>query len=177
MVGLAQLVVDALGTGRIPTVRDQVAKIIEFAQILRAGVVAAEHGASFTEGGVLMPDGEIINAVRSYGLGQLPLITHILQELCGQGLAMRFSKSNFDHQEIGPDIERYMGNTSISAREKSRLMNAVWDYTLDSHGGRSALFENVNALAGFTLRGRLYSEFDRAGIVAKVADFIGFEGN
>lgn len=173
LLGLTQLIVNTLGTNGIPVIRDQVGKLIEFAQTLRAGVVAAEEAATFTEGGVLMPDMSIVAAVRSYGLGMYPQIVHIVQELCGQGLVMRFSEEDFDHADIGSLIENYMGAKDLTAREKNRLMNAVWDYTVDSHAGRSALFENVNALPAFTLRQRLYDEFDREQIVDNVAKMVG----
>lgn len=175
LLGLTQLVVNALGTAGIPVIRDQVGKIIEFVQTLRAGVIAAEEAATPTEGGVLLPDMTIVAAVRSYGLGMYPQIVHIVQELCGQGLVMRFSEEDFAQADIGSLIETYMEAKDLTAREKNRLMNAVWDYTVDSHAGRSALFENVNALPAFTLRQRLYDEFDRDEIVDRVAGLVGLQ--
>jgi 4-hydroxyphenylacetate 3-monooxygenase len=174
-VGLAQMVVDALGLGGVPVIRDQVGKLIMYAQVLRAGVIAAETSAGYTESGVLLPDLNIIAAVRSYALDELPSMIHILQELCGQGLVMRFSEADFASSEIGPKLEAYLDHARIDARNKNLLMNLIWDYTTGSHAGRSALFENVNALPAFTLRQRLYAEFDRKPLVDRLCSLFGIE--
>jgi 4-hydroxyphenylacetate 3-monooxygenase len=174
-VGLAQMVVDALSLGNVPVIRDQVGKLITYAQVLRAGVIAAETQATYTNAGVLLPDVNIIAAVRSYGLEELPKMTHILQELCGQGLVMRFSEADYAAPEIGPKLERYLDHTRIDAKNKNLLMNLIWDYTTGSHAGRSALFENVNALPAFILRQRLYTEFDRTPLTERLCSIFGIE--
>jgi 4-hydroxyphenylacetate 3-monooxygenase len=174
-VGLAQMVVNALGLEKVPVIRDQVGRLITYAQVLRAGVIAAETQATYTEAGVLLPDVSIIAAVRSYGLEELPKIVHILQELCGQGLVMRFSEADYANPEIGPQLERYLDHARIDAKNKNLLMNVIWDYTTGSHAGRSALFENVNALPAFTLRQRLYTEYDRQPLVDRLCETFGIE--
>jgi 4-hydroxyphenylacetate 3-monooxygenase len=153
--------------------RDSVAKVIQYAQILRAGVLAAETLATHTEGGVLMPDGNVISATRAYALDNYGEVVHIIQELCGQGLVMRFSQADFDHAELGGRLELFLGQPTITAREKNRLMNLVWDLTTDAHAGRSALFENVNATPSFILRQKLYGEYDRSALVARIKAEIG----
>ncbi|WP_214371028.1 4-hydroxyphenylacetate 3-hydroxylase N-terminal domain-containing protein [Pseudonocardia sp. H11422] len=174
MVGLVQLLVDTLGSGQIPTVRDQVGRLIQYAQTLRAGTLAAEQLASKV-GGILLPDLSIIAAVRSYGLDDYPAMVHLLQELCGQGLVMRFSEADFANAELNEYLQKYLSMAGASADQKNRLMNAIWDFTSSEHAGRTMLFENVNALPAFLLRQRLYDEYDRSDHVARVAEFIGLE--
>jgi 4-hydroxyphenylacetate 3-monooxygenase len=171
--GLAQLVIAALDVESVPMARDSVAKVIQYAQILRAGVIAAEELATPTEGGILMPDGNVIAAIRAYALDTYPEVVHIIQELCGQGLVMRFSEAEFDHPDLGSKLEAILAQPAISGREKNRLMNLVWDLTCDSHAGRSALFENVNATPSFILRQKLYHEYDRSRFVERIKSAIG----
>jgi len=173
--GVAQLIVEGLDVAAVPMARDSVARLIQYAQILRAGVLAAEELATETEGGILMPDVNVISAIRAYALDQYPEAVHVIQELCGQGLVMRFSEADFDSEELGERLELFLGQPTISAREKNRLMNLVWDLTTDSHAGRSALFENVNATPSFILRQKLYNEYDRAAIVERIKASIGLE--
>ena len=173
--GLAQLVVEVLEVNTMPAARDAVARVVEYAQILRAGVLAAEQLAAPTEGGILMPDLGMIAAVRAYALDHYPEIVHIIQELCGQGLVVRFSELDFDHPDLGPRLETFLAQPTISAREKNRLMNLVWDLTTDSHAGRTALFENVNATPSFILRQKLYAEHDRGPFVERIARAIGLQ--
>lgn len=174
-VGAGQLVVDSIGTGKFPGVRAQVADLIEYAQALKAFVLAAENLAEMTEGGVIAPDPNLLTAGRLYGIANYPRIIHTLQEICGQGLVMRFSKADFDHPEIGPYLERLLPGHEISARDKNRLMNFVWDLTTDSHAGRTELFENVNATPAPFLRERLYAEYPRERPVAVARDLAGLE--
>jgi 4-hydroxyphenylacetate 3-monooxygenase len=173
--GAAQLVVEALEVEKTPAARDAVARIAGYAQVLRAGVLAAEQLAAPTEGGILMPDLNMIAAVRAYALDNYPEVVHILQELCGQGLVMRFSEVDFDHPELGPRLETFLAQPGISAREKNRLMNLVWDLTTDSHAGRSTLFENVNATPSFILRQKLYAELDRSAFIDRISRAIGLQ--
>src|SRR5581483_7260065 len=173
--GVAQLVVEALEVEGQPAARDAVARVAQYAQVLRGGVLAAEQLAAPTEGGILMPDLNMIAAVRAYALDQYPEVIHIVQELCGQGLVMRFSELDFDHPDLGPRLETFLGQPKISARDKNLLMNLVWDLTTDSHAGRSTLFENVNATPSFILRQKLYFELDRSAFVERISRAIGLQ--
>jgi len=156
--GVAQALVETLGLESIPACRDAVAKISQYATVLRAGALAAEDLATPSPGGVLLPDVATVRAMRALALDLYPEIVHVLQELCGQGLVMRFSAADFDVPEIERDLERYLANNGVSARSKNRLLNVVWDLTTSSHAGRSALFENVNGLPAYLLRQVLYVE-------------------
>lgn len=172
-VGAGQLVVDVLGTGSIPAVRALVADLIEYAQVLRASVLAAEVKAKLTEGDVMAPDVHMLTAGRKYSIEHYPRIIHTLQELCGQGLVMRFGKKAFDNPEIGHYLEELLPGCGVSARVKNQLMNFVWDLTTGSLAGRVALFENVNATPAPFLRERLYAEYPRDQAVSRVKRLAG----
>ena len=53
--GLAQLIVDTLELGEVAVVRQRVADIIEYCQILQGMQYAAEELAELSEGGVMTP--------------------------------------------------------------------------------------------------------------------------
>ncbi len=62
----------------------------------------------------------------------------------------------------------------MSARDKNRLMNFVWDLTSSgSHAGRVELFENVNATPPPLLRERLYGDYDRSRSLEMAYDMVG----
>jgi 4-hydroxyphenylacetate 3-monooxygenase len=173
--GLAQLVAEALEVTGQPMVRDSVGRISQVAQVVRSGVIAAEELATHTDGGILMPDGNVVSAVRAYAIDHYPQVIHALQELCGQGLVVRFPDASFDDSYLGPRLSLYLDQPSISARRKNRLMNLVWDLTTDSHAGRAALFENVNATPSFILRQKLYNQYDRAGFAERIKRATGLD--
>lgn len=167
-VGAGQLVLDVLGTGHIPAVQGMLGEIIEYAQTLRAFVYAAEAKARPTEGEVMAPDVGMLTAGRLYSIQHYPRIIHTLQELCGQGLVMRFGKQAFQNPEIGHHLQELLPGKGVSAEVKEQLMNFIWDMTSSSLAGRVALFENVNASPAPRLRERLYNEVKRDGFVAEV---------
>ena len=174
-VGTAQLVIDALGTGKFPAVRSAMASLIEYAQALRAFVIAAENTPEYSENGIIGPDVGFLTAGRLHSIENYPRIIHTLQELCGQGLVMRFSKAAFENPEVGPLLDKLLPGTGVTARVKNRLMNFVWDLTSSSLAGRVELFENVNSTPGPLVRERLYSEYDREGLKKTVMGLAGIE--
>jgi aromatic ring hydroxylase len=138
---------------------------MEYALALKAFVIAAEQGAKLTEGEVMAPDVNMLTAGRKYSIEHYPRIIHTLQELCGQGLVMRFGKSSFDNPDIGHYLRAMLPGHDVSAEVKNQLMNFIWDITSSGAAGRVELFENVNATPAPFLRERLYGEFDRAEAV------------
>ena len=172
-VGAAQLVIDMIGTSGVPAVRGMAGDLMQYAQALRAFVVAAEQSAVMTEGGVLAPDVNMLTAGRLYAIEHYPRIVHTLQEVCGQGLVMRFSRADFDHPEIGAYLERLLPGHHVTARAKNHLMNFIWDLTTDSHAGRVELFENVNGAPPAALRERLYREYPKDRVTAMVRGLLG----
>lgn len=174
-VGCAQLVLDILGTGKFQPVQALVADLIQYAQTLRAFVLAAEAQAKPTEQGVYAPDIPLLTAGRMYSIQHYPNMIHTLQELCGQGLVMRFGKKAFENPEIGHHLVELLPGHGVTGIEKERVMNFIWDLTSSSHAGRVALFENVNATPAPILRSRLFNEYDRSAHVKLARKLAGME--
>lgn len=174
-VGSGQMVLDYLGTGKIPAVQMMLGQLVEYAQTLRAFVTAAEALAVPTEGDVMRPDVGMLTAGRLYSIENYPKVIHILQEMCGQGLVMRFGKKAFDNPDVGHFLHELLPGHGVSAMVKEQLMNFIWDMTSGSLAGRVALFENVNATPAPALRARLYNEVKRDGYVAQVKKIAGIE--
>ena len=94
--GLAQLIVDTLELEDVPVVRQRVADVFEYALILRGMQHAAEELAFPSENDVMTPNHNIVTAGRSYAQHNLPWILHILQDICGQGLILRFDEADLE---------------------------------------------------------------------------------
>jgi len=169
-VGAAQLVTEVLGTGHIPAVRTMLGDIIEYNRALTAFITAAEQGAKPTAMGTMAPDVSMITAGRLYSIRLYPQIIHTLQEMCGQGLVMRFGRAAFENPDIKHHLEELLPGKGCSGMQKEQLMNFIWDLTCSSLAGRVALFENVNASPAPRLRERLFTEFDRGPMVSMVRE-------
>ena len=171
-VGLLQSVIDAIGTGHRPGVRALTAEVIEYAEILRGMVIAAEVGAKYNDEGVLFPDVMKTTAGRAYAVERYPGIIHRLQELAGQGPILRWSEKTMNHPELGPRLDWIFEGAGMSARDKNLFMNLLWDVTSSSHAGRVEIFENVNGAPLPALRERLYNEYDRRPHINAVRRFL-----
>jgi 4-hydroxyphenylacetate 3-monooxygenase len=171
--GLLQIIVDSIGTGHRPGVRNLVAEVIQYAEVLRGMVIAAEANAKYNEDGVLFPDVMKTTAGRAYAIELYPTIIHRLQELAGQGPVLRWSEKTMNHPQLGPRLEWIFEGAGMGAREKNLFMNLLWDLTSSSHAGRVEIFENVNGAPLPVLRERLYNEYDRGPHKNAVRRFLG----
>ena len=172
--GLAQLIVDTLELGEVAVVRQRVADVIEYCQILQGLQYAAEELATETEGGVMVPDVNVTTAGRSYALDNLPRILHILQDICGQGMVLRWSEADLKlPAAFGKNLDWFLDTRKMNARDKNLVMNLVFDVTASEHSIRSKLFEESNALNVPFLKERLYGEYDRSVFLDECRNFIG----
>jgi 4-hydroxyphenylacetate 3-monooxygenase len=172
--GLAQLIVDTLELGEVPVVRQRVADIIEYCQILQGMQYAAEDLAELSEGEVMTPDVNVVTAGRSYALDNLPRVLHILQDICGQGMILRWSEKDLETPAaFGKNLSWFLDTREMSARDKNLVMNLVWDVAASEHATRSKLFEESNALNVPFLKERLYGEYDRTEFLQDCRHFIG----
>ena len=172
-VGLIDLITEGIGIAHRPGVRQLVAEVIEYAQVLRGMVIAAESNAYMTESGVWWPDEKLITAGRTYALGLYPHMLHRLTELGGQGPILRWSEKDLNHPVIGPRLNFLYEGAEISTWDKNLLMNLLWDLTSSSHAGRVSLFENVNGFPVPYLRERMVREYDRSAAVDHIRKFLG----
>lgn len=154
--GTAQTIVEVLGTDNIPQVRDSVAEITAYATALRAYVLAAEDTAEHANG-VLIPNERYVTAGRLHSVEGYPRVLQLMRDISGQGLISRFSDAQFANDGIGDVLRDFLPGTGVSAEQKNRLFNFVWDLTCGSHANRVALFENVNATPPSAMRARIYA--------------------
>jgi 4-hydroxyphenylacetate 3-monooxygenase len=172
--GAAQLIVDVLGTDQIPQVRDLVAEVTAYAETMMAFVIAAEETGE-VRSGIFVPNSQYITVGRLYSITEYPRILQILRELSGQGLISRFTKAQWERPDIGAKLDEFLPGTGVSARDKNRLFNFVWDLTSSEAALRTALFENVNATPAAAMRGRIYAAHDRSEWVRFVKEFAGMD--
>ncbi len=160
--GTAQAVVEILGTDKIPGVRAAVAEISKYAETLRAFSVAS-IAQSQTWNGVEVPDPGLVTVGRLHSITEYARIVYTLRDLCGQGLISRWPEKIWEHPEFGPKLEQFLPGHGVSARDKNRLFNFVWDLTSGANASRIGLFENVNATPPAFITDLVYRFIDRSG--------------
>jgi aromatic ring hydroxylase len=170
--GAAQMIVNALGTDHVPLVRAMVADVCAYAATLRAFMIAAVERATPTESGIMLPDPVLVTAGRLHSIVHYPHVMQTLRELSSQGLISRVPRATWERQDVGPLLDAFLPGYAVTAREKNRVFNLIWDITSSAAALRVAMFENVNATPPAALREELYRTYDRSegiGIVRRQA--------
>ena len=172
ILGLAQLMVDTLGSGDLPHVQERVAEIIIHLETLKACLRAAEADAAINSWGVMCPAPGPITAARALYPGVIyPRLAEIVQLLGGGSLMALPSEGDFD-AAIGTEVERYLATDGATARERVRLLRLAWDVACSAFGGRQVLYERF--FGGDPTRNALlaYRAYDRSRAAQKVLDFL-----
>jgi 4-hydroxyphenylacetate 3-monooxygenase/chlorophenol-4-monooxygenase component 2 len=159
--GCAQAIVDILGTGANQGVRNSVTEIILYAAATRSFVLASIDEA-VDWNGVMTPHPATVTAGRLYSIENYPRVQYLLKDLCGQGIVSRFPSAVWDHPEFAEKLEEFLPGTGVTAREKNRFFNFVYDLTCGSHANRVGQFENVNATPRYFISELVYQHYDRA---------------
>ncbi|MDQ0217403.1 hypothetical protein ELQ35_07305 [Peribacillus cavernae] len=170
-MGAAQSIVDVLGTSSFQGVRDSVAEVISYHAALKAHILASEEEAE-NWNGLLVPSTDFLTAGRLHSIVHYPRVMHILRDLSGQGLISRFTSKAWDHPEIGPLLESYLPGAGVTAKEKNRFFNFIWDLACSSHSTRVALFENTNSTNAPVVQAELYRSYKRKEPVDHIRDYL-----
>ena len=159
--GCAQAIADILGTDKIPGVRNAISEITMYAAACRSFSIAAVEDA-VDWNGVMTPHPPTVTAGRLYSIENYPRVQYLLKDLCGQGIVSRFPKAVWDHPEFSEKLEEFLPGTGVTAREKNRFFNFIWDLTCSSHANRVGQFENVNATPRSFISELVYLHYDRS---------------
>ena len=173
--GAAKMIASVLGTDHIPAVRALVAEVGAYAATLRALMIAAIETASLTESGVMLPSHAYVTACRLHANVGYPKIMQILRELSGQGLISRVPRATWERADLGPVLDEFLPGHGVTAREKNRFFNLIWDMTSSAAAMRIALFENINATPAATIRQVLYDVYDSSEGAELVKRLAGIE--
>ena len=172
ILGLAQMMVDTLGSGGLTHVQERIAEIIVHLETLKACLRAAEADAWFNDYGVICPaQGPITVGRALYPTTIYPRLAEIVQLLGSGNLMALPSEGDFD-APIGPEVERYLTTDTAEARQRVRLFRLAWDVTCSAFGGRQVLYERF--FGGDPTRNALllYGAYNRDGAKQRVMDFL-----
>jgi 4-hydroxyphenylacetate 3-monooxygenase len=95
----------------------------------------------------------------------------IIRELTGAGMVtLPSSARDFDHPEMGADLERYMASGVAGARERVAVMRMAWDFIGTEFGSRHQQYEKFYGGASFLVKQNVnrFYDFPRAtGLVER----------
>ena len=172
VLGLTSLMVETLGSGKVPHVQERVGEIIDYLEVLRACLRAAEADASIDRWGVMSPLPAPLASGRSlFARTIYPRMAEIVQLLGSSSLMALPNEADFDSL-VAPEVNRYLATDTATARERARLFHLAWDVACSAFGGRQLLYERF--FSGDPVRTAilLYNSYDKAPYMARVRDFL-----
>ncbi len=175
VLGLADLIVETLGSGTIAHVQEQVAEIITYRDMLRACVRAAEADARPNQWGMMCPAMGPIQAGRAlFGRTLYPRMIEIIQLLGTSSLMALPAEADFD-AGIAPEVNHYLATDSTSAWDRAKLFHLAWDASCSSFSGRQVLYERM--FGGNPVRNAmmLFNNYDKEPFRQKVQEFLALE--
>ena len=140
ILGLANLMVRTLGSGDNPQVLNLLAEIIEYLEITKSCLRAAEVDAKIDRWGVMAPSAMPLFVARNQFIRIYPRMAEILHLLGSSSLMALPTEADLEGP-IGPDIRAYLDTDTASAEERVRLFRLAWDTCCSAFASRQVLYE------------------------------------
>ena len=174
ILGLANLMVETLGSGQIPQVQSMMAEIIENLQITKALLRTAEAEAEVDEWGIMSPPYMPLLVARRSFIRMYPRMAEILH-LLGSSSLMALPTEADMNGPLADEIHRYLETDTASAEDRVKLFRLAWDVCCSAFGSRQVLYERYfggDAQSNATL---MFSLFDLQPMSEWVREFLAEE--
>lgn len=170
-LGVAQAIVDMIGSEQFQHVQQKVAELIITLEILRALLTQAEQTAELDAYGTMTPGKAAVNAARNYFPQVYPRMVEILQLLSASGLIMIPSEAD-RNGPMGDSIAKFLQARNADSDARIRLYRLAWDMTISAFGGRQNLYEKFFFGDPVRTQCALYQGYDKQPYVDRVLAFL-----
>jgi 4-hydroxyphenylacetate 3-monooxygenase len=140
VLGIAGLMVETLGSGKLPHVQGMLAELVEDLEVTRALLCASEVNAELDEWGVMCPARAPLAVARNLFIRMYPRMVEIIQLLGSSSLMALPSEADLSGP-LGPEIARYLETDGATARDRVQLFHLAWDLACSAFGSRQVLYE------------------------------------
>jgi 4-hydroxyphenylacetate 3-monooxygenase len=172
ILGLADLMVETLGSGSIPHVQEQVAELITQRDMLKACLRAAEADAAPNQWGVMSPATAPLQAGRTlFGRTVYPRMVEIIQLLETSSLMALPAEADFD-TPLAPEVDQYLSTDTSNARDRARLFHLAWDVSCSAFAGRQVLYERMFGGNPVRNAAMLFNTYDKEPFRQRVREFV-----
>jgi len=171
ILGLATLMINALGSGQLTQVQEMMADIIEHLELMKACLRAAEADAKVDQWGVMCPARMPLMAARRLFIRMYPRMAEILH-LLGSSSLMALPTEADLHGPLARELHDYLDTDSTSAEARIKLFRLAWDVCCSAFGSRQVLYERYfggNALQNSLI---LYKLYDKEPMADWVMQFL-----
>jgi len=170
-LGVAQAIVDTIGSEGFQHVQQKVAEIIINLEVMKALKVASEEGATPDKYGTMTPARGPLDAARNLYPQLYPRMVEIIQLLSASGLIMIPTERD-RKGPMGESIAKFLQAKNATAEERVKLYRLAWDMTISSFGARQNLYEKFFFGDPVRTQCALYGVYDKAPYVERVKAFL-----
>jgi 4-hydroxyphenylacetate 3-monooxygenase len=171
ILGLASLMVETLGSGKLTHVQQMLAELIENLEVTKACLRTAEVDAALDQWGVMCPSPTPLRVARNLFIRMYPRMAEILHFLGSSSLMALPTEADL-RGPLAPAIRSYLDTDTASAADRIRLFRLAWDTCCSAFASRQVLYERY--FGGDHLQSAviLYSLYDRQPMMQWVREFL-----
>ena len=173
ILGVASLMVEALGSGEQPHVQERLAELVMYLEIMKSLLRTAEAEAAPNEWGLFTPSRVSLNvAQHMYARSFYPRMVEITQLLGSSSLLALPSSADFGTESLRPELDHYMATDTASALDRTKLFHLAWDISGSAFGSRQLHYERF--FAGDQVRNAqiLLNSYNRDPAMQYARDFL-----
>jgi 4-hydroxybutyryl-CoA dehydratase / vinylacetyl-CoA-Delta-isomerase len=174
LVGSAFLLAQYNGLTRVSHIRDKLARLVAYAETLRALTHAAAAQCHMKAPGLAVPDPMLVNLAKLHFASGYHQAVSWAQDIAGGLLVTGPAAEDLESPETRGYIERYFGAGEITAETRLRAMNVLADLTASDFGGYQEVLavhaegsieaEKLTALRNYNSRKTMAYAMRMAGI-------------
>jgi 4-hydroxyphenylacetate 3-monooxygenase len=140
MLGLAALMVNAIGAEVFQHIQEKLAELWVNLETMKALLRAAEADAALDEWGVMRPAWDPLDAARNLFPRLYPRMVEIIQQIGASGLVAMPTQADIKGP-LAEDIKKYYQAARAEAFDRIPLFRLAWDASLSAFASRQVLYE------------------------------------
>ncbi|WP_158734766.1 4-hydroxyphenylacetate 3-monooxygenase, oxygenase component [Alteribacillus sp. YIM 98480] len=172
ILGVILSVMDAIGIDQFQHVKDKGTEVMLVLESMKSHLFKAEQNASLDKWGTMTPDFEALNAARNWFPRIYPRLVEILRILGASGLMGIPTEADFQHEELGPIVNRALQAKNLEGYDRVQLFRLAWDLTLSAFGSRQMHYEYYFFGDPIKMGMTYFDQFDKEPHKQYVQDFL-----
>ena len=145
MTGAAAQIADYNGAEHASHIKDKLVEMTHLNETIYSSAIASSHEAKPLPSGIYMND-EMLANVCKHNVTRFPYeISRLAQDLAGGIMVTLPSEADFDHEKVGPMLQKYLkGKHNVPVEFRQRMLRLIENMTL----GRNAVGYLTESLHG-----------------------------
>jgi 4-hydroxyphenylacetate 3-monooxygenase len=160
MLGLAQRMIEMIGTATSPPVQIAMGELAALASTYEGMLLAHEVNGQIRDGVVWPSVLTLYSAMAMQSEFNGRMLEMIRELVSSSVISLPSSVADFDNPEIAPYIERYMRSGSMDARSRTALVRQLWDFLGTEFGSRHAQYEKFYGGSSVVVKQNVYRNYD-----------------